>query len=91
MGYRILYHSVQKKPGNRGLSIRLPVLTLICFLLFLFLAHALWPEGTAAIQMVISTVREGEAFSVFNDLAEELRFGEPLVTAFSDFCGKLIS
>ena len=89
MGYRIEYHTVQKKQRTFISFIRLPVLTILCFLAFLFLVDVMWPEGAALIQKSGLFSRSTVAVSALNDLADKLYCGEPLVTAFADFCGKL--
>ena len=79
MSYRIDYRTAQK---NRHM--RLPVLTLLCFLLFLFLVSALWPEGTEYIRTSVSHFRLKTA-AAFRLLEGEALQGEPLAAVFSDF------
>lgn len=90
MGYRIEYHTAQRKQHNFISFVRLPVLTMMCFLIFLFLVEAMWPDGAAWIQKSGFFSGTIAAVSALNELAAELHCGEPLVTAFSDFCGKLV-
>jgi len=91
MGYRIEYQSAQKKYANKSHYMRLPVLVVLCFFLFLFLVETLWPDGAALIRKAAFYPKEVIAVSALNDLADELRYGESLVTAFADFCRKLVS
>lgn len=88
MGYHIEYPVVQKK---RMLFLRRPALLMLCFALFLSLVARFWPEGTALLQKTVLSLKDAVAAFGWNDLAEELYAGEPLVTAFSDFCRKLLS
>lgn len=90
MGYRIEYHTVQRKQRTFVSFIRLPVLTIACFLIFLFLIDTTWPEGAALLEKSRLFSKGTAAASALNDLADELYCGEPIMTAFADFCGKLI-
>lgn len=91
MGYHISYRSIHKKHVKKGCSLRLPLLILVCFLLFLFLVQTQWPDGAEVLRNVFSFHGDAVAVSALNDFAEELRQGEPLLAAFSQFCRKLIS
>lgn len=90
MGYRIEYQRDQKGTFRIKNYTRIPVLTILCFFLFLFLVNAFWPDGAALLQKTRLYSKGIIALSALNDLANELHYGEPLVTAFSDFCGKLM-
>lgn len=91
MGYHIEYPAVQKKHTIFARFLRLPALLLLCFTLFLFLVVSFWPDGTALLQKTVFSLKDTVASAGFDDLAEELHTGEPLVTAFAEFCRKLIS
>lgn len=90
MGYRIEYHTAQKRQGNYFYFIRLPLLTIVCFVIFLFLVGRMWTEGAELIQESGFLSKAMVAVSALDEFADELYYGEPLVTAFADFCGKLI-
>ena len=90
MGYRIAYKTIQKKPRGKRFSIRLPALIVLCFSLFIFLVEMLWPDGAALLKKTLALPGEAIGVSALNDLAAELQGGASVVTAFADFCGKLL-
>ena len=81
MSYRIDYRPSQKK--SRMGFLRLPVLTVLCFLLFLFLVNTYWPEGADRI----AVWQESVTVMVLDRFGEDLHRGEPLAEAFSAFLG----
>ena len=91
MGYHIEYAAAQKKHTIFTNFLRLPALCLLCFALFLLLVVIFWPEGTALLQKTVFSLKGTVAAAGLDDLAEELHTGEPMVTAFADFCRKLLS
>lgn len=90
MGYRIEYHTAQRKQGNFLRFVRLPLLTIVCFVIFLFLVGTLWPEGAAWIEKSGFFAKSMAAVAALDELADGLHYGEPLVTAFAEFYGKLM-
>lgn len=60
------------------------MLTVLCFLLFLFLVNTFWPEGAAYLQASICQIQARTA-AALNLLEADILDGEPLTAAFSDF------
>lgn len=89
MGYRIAYPSSARKHTNVFRCVRLPVLTVFSFALFILLVEVLWPEGSAWIRNHLWD--DSIAASALNDLAAEWHSGEDLLAAFAAFCRKLVS
>ena len=85
MSYRINYGSSHKKKGSPAAKIRLPALTALCFLVFLFLVNAFWPEGSAYLDGILESSRVSASVMALDRFAEELYHGEPLAEAFSAF------
>ena len=83
MSYRVEYQQPEGK-----FSIRLPFLTLWCFLLFLILTDWCWPEGAEAIRVVWMNVKNAVVFSELNYFADDLLKGDSVRQAFSDFLGR---
>ena len=73
MSYQIRYPCIRKMRGREGIKVRLPAMTALCFLLFLFLVRQMWPEGAACIKMMLDQLASG--------LLEE----DSLMTALTDF------
>lgn len=91
MGYHIEYQTAQKKCSYKSFPLRLPALIILCFLLFLFLVNTIWNDGAAWMQKNVFRAGSAIAVSALDDLADELGYGEMVMSAFSDFCRKLIS
>ena len=89
MGYHIVYQSGQTKCGRRR-SIRLPLLTMLCFVLFLILVEYLWPQGAEFLHTFLPGDRDSVAVSALDHLAEELRGGKNLQSAVSGFLENLL-
>lgn len=80
MSYRIDYGFLHKNKHRR----RLPMLTVLSFLLFLFLVNTFWEEGVAYMQASICRLPARIA-AALNLLEGDILAGEPLTAAFSDF------
>ncbi len=89
MSYRIIYGSLHTKNVSVVSKIRLPALTVLCFLLFLTLVNTFWEEGSAYLAEWVHSVRESAAVLALEQFAEELYQGEPLAEAFSAFCNSI--
>ena len=89
MSYRINYGSSHRVKGNNAAKIRLPALTALCFLLFLFLVHTFWPEGWACIDGILAGRRASASVMALDRFAEELHHGEPMTKVFSDFLSSI--
>ena len=53
MSYRILYPSFRGKKSGKLYRIRLPVMTVCCFLLFYVLVNATWKDGAVFLHSSI--------------------------------------
>ena len=81
MGYRIDYEKAQKQ--LRIVHMRLPVLTLLSFHLFLLLVNSLWPEGAEYLHNSLHLLRLKTA-GVLNVLEADILNRESLTAVFSD-------
>lgn len=81
MSYRINYCTKKKLLCNG--FFRLPVLTILSFMLFLLLVNAMWPEGTALIHESVYQLRLRTA-AALNLLEENFQNREQLTAVFSD-------
>ena len=83
MGYRIDYGTPQKKFYKGMLRMRLQVLTLLSFLVFLLLVNLLWPAGAEYLRNTALLFRE-KTVAALNLLEENFLSREPLASVFSD-------
>lgn len=81
MGYRIHYPGGQEENAGNGSRLRLPLLTMICFFLFLSLVKWMWPEGYSLIRGAFSGV-----WVELGQFAESFREGDTAFEAISGFC-----
>lgn len=75
MSHRIVYSSQSHLRIKHSNSCRLPLLTVLCFFLFLIMVHSLWPEGKEILLKMISFREEMTVFSVMDIAAETLSGG----------------
>lgn len=81
MGYRIEYGDPCKR---RKRNARLPLLTALCFLLFLMLVEGFWPEGSAWIRDRFLFLQNTITASFFDNFAYTLMDSETIIEAFSE-------
>ncbi len=91
MGYRIAYQSTYKKSAGKRFGKRLPVLILLCFVLFLFMVEKNWQDGEAFLKKVGILPGEVIPVSALNCFAEELGYGKSLLNSFVHFCNRILS
>ena len=90
MGYRVDYSPVRKVRNAEKRTLRLPALTMLFFLLFVFLVLSFWPRGSVLLREILIpgdpdiTVQALEAF------ARNLRSGEELSGALEVFCRTIV-
>ncbi len=84
MSYRIAYD----EPERRS-YIRFPVLTAMCFVLFLLLVYWRWPEGALLIRSVFLAAEKFIGITALDCAVEALGAGETAAQAFSDFLANL--
>lgn len=89
MHYRIDYGATTPKSRKKLACLRLPVLIVLCFFLFLVLVKQIWPEGSAVIGDIILRVRSSFAAKSLEQFADNFREGESVFSAFSFFCQSL--
>ncbi len=82
MSYRIRYQSPQ--PGWSK-SLRLPILTILCFLLFVMLVNQNWQEGADYIKTGILFVQKSSITAAMDQFAGNLHRSESLSEVFSSF------
>lgn len=88
MGYRKEYRIPENK---EKIHRRLPVFTVICFLLFLFLVKHFWAEGFALLCSVFPFSKDSVAVSALDNFTVGLMDGERIADAFSDFLNTMLS
>lgn len=86
MSYRIDYQATKKVRGMEKRTAPLSALTALCFLLFLLLVGALWPEGAEALRAFIIPGDPAVTVAALEDLAGDLRSGEEIQSALDGFC-----
>lgn len=91
MGYRIEYQTDQKRSHKIYSTMRLVLLTGLCFILFITLVESTWQEGAALIHGLSCDPETYMDISVLNDFATELQSGESPVIAAIAFCRDLLS
>ncbi len=75
MGYHIEYGGVKKVRGLERRTLRLPALTGLFFLLFVFLVTTLWPEGAQLLRETVIPGDPAVAAASFERLKEDLYSG----------------
>lgn len=85
MSYRIQYRSYHAKKRRLAIKMRLPALTVLSFLVFLFLVNIFWPEGSACLGGILENRMAMVSAGALDRFAAELYDGEPLTEAFSAF------
>jgi len=85
MSYRINYQSMESHWSKKRSHIRLPLLTVLCFLLFLWMVNHSWQEGADFLRSRLYSLKETAAAAALDQFAVELYRGEPLASAFSEF------
>ena len=78
MSYRIRYPVLHKLRNKPGTTVRFPALTVLCFLIFLFLVNLLWPEGA-------NWLRKTMPVAGLDQVAFDLLHGETVYASLSDF------
>ena len=82
MGYRIAYAPIRVKKHFS----RRTLLTLMFFLIFLFLEKLFWLEGIFSLKPSVSILKDTTAFAALEVFAEELDSGVGISVAFAEFC-----
>lgn len=85
MAYRITYQIQPKRQGIFLHYFRLPVLTLLCFCLFLFLTEILTSDEVIALGGIFTLPGRSIAVSALNEMAGKLYDGESPIIAIVNF------
>lgn len=85
MAYRIDYTSDNGTNSKKCFTFRLPVLTLFCLILFVFLVEQYWPEGTEVLEHCAAWAGSLPPVSGLRQAAADFRNGEPVLQVFSTF------
>jgi len=85
MAYRVNYTTNDMTKRRRRLSFRLPILTLLCLVLFFILVEHLWPEGSLVLYDITVWVDSLPPVSALQQVAADFRNGEEVLEAFSGF------
>lgn len=78
MSYRIRYPVLHKLRNKPRTTVRLPALTVLCFLIFLLLVKFLWPEGADWLLKTIPVAG-------LDQVALDFLHGETVAASLSDF------
>ncbi len=88
MSYRVEYQPVkQRKKGGS----RLIALTALCLLLFLLLVNGFWPRGTQVLREWVLPGDAAVTAAALEELAVELKSGEPISGALESFCRRIMA
>ncbi len=90
MSYRIRYQEQPRPLKMKFRAIRLPMMTLLAFILFLMLVHSRWQEGAAFLRSLAPWLQESNAVVAFDRLVGQLQSEEPLLDVFSAFWNEWI-
>lgn len=89
MGYHIEYQSEGKASSPQKRYLRMSLLTLVFFVMFLLLVANLWPDSVLILSDRILMKQQSIAVSALNVFADEISSGKNLFIAFSGFLRNL--
>lgn len=89
VAYRIVYEPVKSRT-EQGRSVRRPVLTALCFALFLILVNNCWPQGNALLRELLIPGEPEVTLEALEVLADSIRTGDPLAEAVGAFCAAVM-
>jgi len=91
MSYRVEYGSVdQYLPPHNKRSGTVLIMTAIILAVFLSTVNHFWAEGAFVLEKVFSSERFLETGRVLDDLADQLRNGQPVWEVISTFCADIV-
>ena len=92
MIYRIEYDPFTPPVRRERLSLRLPLLTGLFFVLFLLTVKALWPAGQETLSRLLLPLRAAEETrEAFTAFLSDLQEGQTFRDALTAFCQQIIS
>lgn len=91
MGYRVDYRPVKKIRNAEKRTVRLPALTMLFFLMFLFLVFSFWPQGGALLRELLIPGDPDVTVMALETFAQDLRAGDALSGAFETFCRTIVA
>ena len=84
MSYKKCYPAVRKKRGKERFRIRLPLLTMLCFLVFLSTVGFFWPAGGAWLKRMLPV-------SALDQFAWEIMNSENILACLSDIVTEFLA
>lgn len=90
MGYRIAYPQTPILPGKKKRFSRVPLFSLLFFLLFLLLTGRFWPQGAQALKELLLPGDAAVTAVALQDLTSALKCGRSFGDALTDFCLQVI-
>lgn len=90
MAYRIAYSQDCKPQKQKKRSSRIFPLTLLFFLIFLFLIGYNWRQGFQVFQQLLLPGDAAVTAAAIQDLTSALKTGQSFSDAFADFCLQVI-
>lgn len=91
MGYRVDYEPANRAfRGGRQQSLRVPMMTAVFFLLFLFCVVTFWSRGADTLLTVLFPGNVDTTWKALEAFADNLKTGEPASSAFASFCRDII-
>lgn len=91
MGYRVDYAPAQRAFRSEGrFHLRIPVLSAVFFVIFVFLVRLYWREGTDILCSALFPGNLQAAGMALETFAQQLRMGESLGNCVEAFCREVI-
>ena len=85
------YSTEKKRTGVNRFNIRLPVLVLLCFAVFILTVAVSWQDGAIYLKSALLQQEDMLPVAALNCFAEELRCGSSVITSFVHFCREAVS
>ena len=92
MSYRVEYSAsgIVRKETKRKNG-RIPLLTAVCFLIFLLIVGGYWPRGTQALREMLLPGDSAVTAAAWEELTQELHAGAPVGGAVENFCREIFA
>lgn len=92
MSYRVEYSAsgiVRKKIRRKGG--RIPLLSVVCFMIFLLIVGGFWPRGVQALREMLLPGDSAVTAAAWEELTQELHAGAPVDSAVENFCREIFA
>ena len=86
MGYRIVYNQPGIVAKSRGQSLRIRMMTVLCFGILVWTVCQVWPEGRVILTEYLLSAEPTYVQEAFMELQDHLHTGSTLIDAFASFC-----